>query len=103
MLQSSHHQLPKHISGSGQTFTVAMAWALQRPPTEAEYKAQLLRAKSQSPPAVKYFDDLKSHNQVYQYTMTVENISTHGFKTCQIVEGMNGFDQTRLDVKLWKL
>jgi len=88
----------KHISGSGQSFNVAMAWALQRAPTETEYKAQLLILKRQSPLAAKYFDDLKPHNQVYQYAMTASGIATHGFKTSQIVEGMNGvFAKARFD------
>ena len=88
----------KHIRGSGQSFKRTSAWAVRDAATESEYRTALQRLKRQSPLAAKYFDDLKPHNQVYQYAMTAEGIATHGFKTSQIVEGLNGvFVKARLD------
>ena len=80
----------KHLNRSGQTFTVQSAWALQRANTEAEYKAKLALLRRESALAATYFDGVKPHHEVYQYAMNAMNITTHGFKTSQLVEGMNG-------------
>ena len=80
----------QHLKGSGQTFAVPSAWALQRAKTEAEYKTKLALLRRESPLAAAYFDDVKPHHEVYQYAMNAKNITTHGFKTSQLVEGMNG-------------
>ena len=80
----------KHLSGTGETFTVASAWAVQKAPTEAEYKRALARLKRQSPRAAKYFDNIKPHVEVFKYAMNAAGIPTHDFRTNQIVESMNG-------------
>ena len=87
------------LNGSGQTFEEKTAWALRNAPTEAEYKAALARVKRESPRAAKYFDDIKPHKEVFQYAMNAEGIATHGFKTSQIVESLNGVfaNDARLD------
>jgi len=87
-----------HLKGTGQTFKVESAWALQRASTEAAYKLALRRVKRESPLAAKYFDDIKPHHEVYQYALNAKGIATHGFKTSQIVESMNGvFEKVRWD------
>lgn len=88
----------KHLVGSNQTFTVQTAWALQRAPTEAAYKLALQKLHDESPLAAKYLDDIKPHSEVFQYAMNAAGIATHGFKTNQIVESMNGiFVEARRD------
>ena len=58
--------------------------------TEAEYKRALAYLKRQSPRVAKYFDNIKPHVEVFQYAMNAAGITTHDFKTNQIVESMNG-------------
>jgi len=88
----------KHLKGSGQTFEEKTAWALRNAPTEAGYQVALARLKLESPRAAKYFDDIKPHKEVYQYALNAEDIATHGFKTSQIVESLNGvFCEARRD------
>ena len=99
----------KHIHGKGQSFSLKSAWALQRAPTETDYKQALAKLKSESAAAAKYFDDIKPHVEVYQYAMNAEGIATHGSKTSQIVESINGVFVTarehapyRLNAKILK-
>ena len=80
----------KHLRGSHETFSPELAWALQRAQTEVEYKVQLRALRRESARAARYFDDVKPHHEVYQYAMNAKNLTTHGFKTSQLVEGMNG-------------
>ena len=80
----------KRIRGSGQSFTQKSAWALQRAETEAEYKRALAKLTRECPLAARYFDDISPHVEVYQYAMNAEGIASHGFKTSQIVESLNG-------------
>ena len=80
----------KHIRGSGQSFKRTSAWAVRDAATESEYRTALQRLKRQSPLAAKYLDGIKPHVQVHQYAMNEEGIATHGFKTSQTVEGLNG-------------
>ena len=88
----------KHLKGSGQTFQDKTAWALRNAPTEAGYQLALARLKLESPLAAKYFDDIEPHKEVYQYALNAEDIATHGFKTSQIVESLNGvFCEARRD------
>ena len=88
----------KHVHGTGQNFKVQTAWALRNAATEAEYKVALARLKRESPRAAKYFDDIKPHVEVFQYAMNAEGVATHGFKTSQIVESLNGvFVKARMD------
>ena len=80
----------KHVRGSGQSFTQSSAWALQRAPTEAEYKRALAKLTLECPRAARYFHDITPHVEVYQYAMNAEGIASHSFKTSQIVESLNG-------------
>jgi hypothetical protein len=80
----------KRVHGTGQSFTQSAAWALQRAPTEAEYKRALAKLTRECPRAARYFDDITPHVEVYQYAMNAEGIASHSFKTSQIVECMNG-------------
>ena len=80
----------KHLRGSGQTFSLSAAWALQKAPTEGEYKEALEKLKRESPRAATYFDNIKPHVEVFQYAMNAAGIATHNFKTSQIVESLNG-------------
>ena len=77
----------KHLHGSGQTFQA-----------ERDYKLQLERLKRESPRAAKYMDAIKPHVEVFQYAMNAAGITTHAFKTSQIVESLNGvFVKARMD------
>jgi len=99
----------KKIYGKGQSFTQSSAWALQRAPTEAEYKLALAKLTCECPLAAQYFDDIEPHVEVYQYAMNAAGIASHNFKTSQIVEGLNGVFVTarehapyRLNAKILK-
>ena len=88
----------KHVHGSGQSFTQSSAWALQRAATEAEYKRALAKLTRECPLAARYFDNIEPHVEVYQYAMNAAGIASHGFKTSQIVESLNGvFVEARED------
>ena len=88
----------KHIHGTGQTFKPQTAWAVRNAPTEVDYQKALERLKRESPLAAKYFDDIEPHKEVHQYAMNAEGIATHGVKTSQAVESLNGvFAEARKD------
>ena len=88
----------KQLNGTGQTFNTKTAWAVRDAPTEAKYKVALARLKRESPRAAKYFDEINPHKEVYQYALNAAGIATHGFKTSQIVESLNGvFVEARRD------
>jgi len=88
----------KQVNGTGQTFQDKTAWALRNAPTEVQYNLALVRLQRESPVAAKYFDDIEPHKEVFQYAMNDAGIATHGFKTSQIVESLNGvFAKARRD------
>jgi len=79
----------KHIKGRRQHFENVTAWALRNANTKEEYLRQLMLLRAQSRAAADYFDALK-HEQVFQYALNENKVATHGFKTSQIVECLNG-------------
>jgi len=80
----------KHIRGSGRTFQSKTAWALRDANTREQYLEQLAILRAQSPQAGHYFDSTMVHEQVFQYAMNENKVATHGFKTNQIAECLNG-------------
>lgn len=88
----------KACKGTGRTFEDAMAWILQKAPTESAYLTQLRVLRTVCAPAALYFDEQCNHDHVYQYRWNELKMATHGFKTSQIVECQNGnFVEARME------
>ena len=58
--------------------------------TEASFQGALAILRRSSPLAAHYFDTKVDHDHTYQYRLNALKIATHGFKTSQIVECVNG-------------
>ena len=79
------------IKGTGTTFEDELAWCLRKANTQRLYKFWLSKLKAVCPRAAHYFDQLVGpHEEVHQYVMNQLKIGTHGHKTSNIVECLNG-------------
>ncbi len=80
-----------NIRGTGTTFEDELAWCLRKANTRALYEFWLAKIEEVCPAAAHYFDQmLGPHEHVYQYAMNDLKIGTHGHKTSNIVECLNG-------------
>ena len=80
----------KHIHGTGRTFDDKLAWSMRNAPTEDGFLAGLQVIRAQCPAAAHYFATRVDHSKAYQYALNAKGVATHGFKTSQIVECVNG-------------
>ena len=79
-----------HIKGSGTTFTDEMAWNMRNADTKHEFEEWLAKIRRTCPQAAHYFDTEVQHEHAYQYALNERGVATHGFKTSQLQECMNG-------------
>ena len=81
----------KNIRGTGTTFEDELAWCLRKANTRALYEFWLAKIEAVCPAAAHYFDQkVGPHELVYQYKLNELKIATHGHKTSNIVECVNG-------------
>lgn len=79
----------RKTTGARHFFRLKDAWAMQTALTLEEYETARDHLKTYNWHAAHYFNELP-HEQVYQYAMLKLGIATHGHKTSNAVESVNG-------------
>lgn len=80
----------KHLKGTGTTIADEMAWNMRNADTKPEFDKWVEMIRLTCPAAAHYFLTKVEHEHAYQYALNEKGVATHGFKTSQITECLNG-------------
>ena len=80
----------RHTKGCGRKFQDQTAWRMLNANSRRGFLHYLGIIRAQSPMAADYFQTKVNHAHTYQYMLNRNMVATHGFKTSQIVECING-------------